>query len=227
MHILLTAGGTREPIDGVRHITNMSRGTLPAQLADLFLGDERVDKITFVHTALSALPQSDPRIKLVRADSVEEVLQALQKETLDHKPDVILHAMAVSDYKVSGVGVDIHNLTPPGEGAKMSSAPQKIYLELSRAPKIIDHLREWGPHTLLVGFKLTQAASDDEMENKARLLLERAHLDMVLANDLDRIKTGDNGGLLVTKDSKQKLSARHDVVDVVLNKLSDPVSGSL
>jgi phosphopantothenoylcysteine decarboxylase/phosphopantothenate--cysteine ligase len=99
--------------------------------------------------------------------------------------DAVFHAAAVADY------------LPQRHAGKLSSDADSLTLHLTRAPKLIDRLRGLAPEALLVGFKLTSGASDEQRVEAAQALRARARLDLVLVNDASQLGDADHEALLV------------------------------
>ena len=97
MNILITSGGTSEKIDRVRSITNHSTGRLGKIITETFL--DKGDQVTLVTTPKAVRPATHPNLTIVQIENVAELLEAL--EPLVHTHDVLIHAMAVSDYTPS------------------------------------------------------------------------------------------------------------------------------
>jgi len=97
MNILITAGGTSEKIDEVRHITNHATGRLGKIIADNFA--ERSDtQVTFVYGDNAALPIYE-KITCIPITSVNDLLTTLTGLLKTQKFDAVIHTMAVSDYQ--------------------------------------------------------------------------------------------------------------------------------
>lgn len=99
MRILITSGGTSERIDEVRVITNFATGRLGAAIAESLSarGGDAIERLYYVHGRNARLPSS-PRTELVPIVGVSDLLSAVESVASSEKIDVIVHAMAVSDY---------------------------------------------------------------------------------------------------------------------------------
>jgi phosphopantothenoylcysteine synthetase/decarboxylase len=181
MRVLVTAGGTREPVDDVRVIANTSTGRLGARIADA--AEAAGHEVLLLHGVLAVRPAS-PRVRRESFDSSTDLARLLER----HAPhaDAVIHAAAVSDF------------VPLRAGGKLDSELPELTLRLVRAPKLIDRLRALQPEALLVGFKLTSGLAEAGMLAAARALLERARLDAVLVNDAARTGEDDHEALLVS-----------------------------
>ena len=179
MRVLVTSGGTREPIDDVRFIANTSTGRLGARLAEALHAADH--EVLVLHGEGAARPAA-PIAAMAYRTSAD--LAALLEE---HVPrmDVVIHAAAVSDF------------VPEPATGKLSSDRDELVLRLRRAPKLVDRLRALQPRALLVGFKLTSGLDEQQRVARARALLERADLDLVVVNDVGRVQEHDHEALLV------------------------------
>lgn len=184
MKILVTAGGTREPIDGVRVIANNSTGKTGARLADAFY---RSGWETTLLRAESAARPSTP----VEEDTfvtVDDLDQACQRLLASACFDLVVHAAAVSDFVVEAIVVEGQRFPAPFQG-KLGSA-QALGLELVPGKKILPQLKSYSrnPGLRLVGFKLTEGASQSEVQAAVAKVLA-AGADLVVHNDLHTITT--------------------------------------
>lgn len=182
MHVLVTSGGTREPIDDVRVLTNRSTGRLGAHLVDALLA--RKHTVTLLHGVGAARPAG-------AATCLEYESSADLSSLLDeHVPRAaaVFHAAAVADY------------LPQRNAGKMSSDAESMTLHFTRAPKLIDGLRRLAPDAVLVGFKLTAGATEEKRVAAAQALRQRARLDLVLVNDAKRLGEAEHEAFLVGAD---------------------------
>lgn len=163
--VLITSGGTSEPIDDVRFITNKSTGRTGAQLADAFtqLGFET----TYLHAENAILPEWQcNKDSFVSFDDLYKKMQKLSTSA-----DIIIHCAAVSDF----------SLASPFQG-KMSS-DQDFVLKLKTNPKIINEIKKWNNKALLVGFKLTSTQQKADHYKAVQKLSQNSQADLVVHND--------------------------------------------
>lgn len=83
---------------------------------------------------------------------------------------------------------------------KVSSEVGHLILTMKKTPKIIGQIKRLQPSTILVGFKLLDGVSEQELVRVGHDLLVRNHCDFVLANDLQQIGPGRHAGLLLRPD---------------------------
>ncbi len=102
--VLITAGGTTEKIDDVRAISNSSTGRLGAAIAEAFLNNKNIciDKLYYICGQSAVVPSSD-KVSIIKIESVAQLASALEEILENHKVDIVIHSMAVSDYRVDGV----------------------------------------------------------------------------------------------------------------------------
>lgn len=96
MRILITAGGTSEPIDSVRSITNHSTGRLGVETAKAFAADGAV--IDYITTAYAKQPPQSPDLTIYQIESTAQLLEQMKTLMTAHPYDAVIHSMAVSDF---------------------------------------------------------------------------------------------------------------------------------
>ncbi len=94
-HIVISAGGTAEPIDPVRFIGNRSTGRMGVALAEAALA--RGARVTLVAGQVSVPLPSDPALRLVRAETAAELGSAVRAAIID--ADALVMAAAVADFR--------------------------------------------------------------------------------------------------------------------------------
>ncbi|MHB9112874.1 MAG: bifunctional phosphopantothenoylcysteine decarboxylase/phosphopantothenate synthase [Thermoleophilia bacterium] len=171
VRILVTAGGTREPIDSVRYITNRSSGRMGMALAEAAL--DRGARVTLI--AANCATTRIPGIRQIDVETATELENAIEREY--ESCDVLLMAAAVSDYKVSD-GMTRGKLHREGAINNLKLVPIN---------DIVSNLKRNGNGRLRVGF----AAEDGEQyRERARRKLMEKELDMIVFNDISRADIG-------------------------------------
>jgi phosphopantothenoylcysteine decarboxylase/phosphopantothenate--cysteine ligase len=172
LKVLITSGGTSEPIDDVRYITNKSSGATAATIADSLI-DSGIE-VTYVHAsnALKTKNQS----KKIAFDTFKDLQSALQSELKNNFYDFVIHAAAVSDYTLDAAA------------GKINSDQNEIQLTLKRNPKLIDEIKVLSPKSRLFGFKLTSTTDKNLVSRKVESLFNSARCDLVIQNDWSDIK---------------------------------------
>jgi phosphopantothenoylcysteine decarboxylase / phosphopantothenate---cysteine ligase len=180
LKILITAGGTKQKIDGVRFITNMSTGKTAASIADYFL--RRNHDVTFVHSCDSATPSNN--CEKISFTDFANLHEEIEKKISAELFDVVIHNAAVSDYSVKEVEMD-GKKNNTSKIDKIDSGNSEIILYLKRNEKIIDNLKTYSMNKNLkvVGFKFTNTDDVVEREEAVKKLLGHSGCDYVVLND--------------------------------------------
>ena len=167
LRVLVTAGGTREPIDPVRFVGNRSSGKQGYAVATEAAA--RGAKVTLVSTVQRPLPAS---VDLVLVDTAEEMRAAV----VDRLPaDVVIMAAAVADYRPAA---------PAAEKIKKTGEERTITLEPT--PDILAELVRGGEVRTLVGF----AAETSDVLANAGAKLRHKGADLMVVNDVSAPDVG-------------------------------------
>ena len=173
LHLLVTAGPTREALDPVRFITNHSTGRMGYELARAAM--LRGAQVTLVSGPTALEPP--PFVELVRVESAQQMHDAVMAAA--PAQDVIIKAAAVADYRPAHTA---------GEKIKKSGAD--LTLELTRTPDILAELgAARRPGQFLCGF----AMETRDLLDNARAKLEKKSADMIVANSLREAGAGFGG----------------------------------
>ena len=163
LHVVVTAGGTREPIDPVRYIGNRSSGKQGHALAAEAAA--RGAKVTLVTTVGLAVP---PGVDVVRVETAAQMADAVG--AVAPGADVVVMAAAVADFRP---------VQAADRKIKKASGPPEVVLE-----RTADILAGLGlrkpPGQTLVGFA---AETHDLRQNAASKLVEKG-ADLIVANDV-------------------------------------------
>lgn len=105
MKIIVTAGGTSEPIDQVRSISNHATGRLGSMIAHEFLLHMRADdRLYYLCGEHAVLPDSGSKnLVILPIGGANDLLEKATRLLKEHTIDVFIHSMAVSDYTVKQV----------------------------------------------------------------------------------------------------------------------------
>lgn len=176
LKILVTAGGTRMPLDAVRSIVNSSTGRTGADLAaDLAALGHAVTLLTAVDA-----PHAEDIERLERYDDFDSFERSLRDLLAGETYDLLVQAAAVSDWRPM--------LSPDGGAltGKLDAEGDTLTLRFARTPKLIASARAWSrnPALRIVAFKLTAGADDAERRRKVAQVLANDGVAAVVANDL-------------------------------------------
>lgn len=179
LRVLITSGGTSEPVDGVRVLTNSSTGETGALIADQFsrLGHE----VVLLRARNARRPSV--RCREISFSSFAELATAFEELLPAEHFDAVIHAAAVSDFSVEAVEVN-GAILPPGGGKFRSDVAPTI--KLRRNPKLLDSIRtrSRNPAVRVVGFKLTHGAPPAEARAAVQAMISGGAADIVIHNDL-------------------------------------------
>ena len=169
VNVVISAGGTREPIDAVRVIANRSSGKQGYAIADEALA--RGATVTLVTTVDRATPHGATAVRVETAAQMQAAMTELAPSA-----DVVIMAAAVADFRP---------VQPADHKLKKRDGIPQIVLEST--PDILAGLGANKPSgQILVGFA---AETDDVAANAQRKLTDK-HLDLVVANDVGAPETG-------------------------------------
>lgn len=173
LHLLVTAGPTREALDPVRFITNHSTGRMGYELARAAM--LRGAQVTLVSGPTELEPP--PFVELVRVESAAQMHDAVMAAA--PAQDVIIKAAAVADYRPAHTA-----------GEKIKKSGTDLTLELTRTPDILAELgAARRPGQFLCGF----AMETRDLLDNARAKLEKKGADMIVANSLREAGAGFGG----------------------------------
>ena len=164
MKVVVSAGGTREPMDPVRYLTNHSTGKMGYALARCAM--LRGADVTLVTGPTAITPP--PFVQTVAVTSAEEMYQEVTKRAAEQ--NAIIMAAAVADYRPATVSAE-----------KQKKQAGDAVLPLSRTKDILAYLGEHKPAgQFLCGFSM----ETQHMLENSRAKLKQKHLDMICANNL-------------------------------------------
>lgn len=204
--ILITAGGTYEPIDAVRGITNQASGKMGRAIAEEAYQEGATVLLVHSKTSVKSLYPIPEKI----FQTSEELKNVIKKYILEY--DYIFHTAAVSDY----------HLAQPLKG-KVDSG-KDLTLKLIPAEKIISQIKKWNSNIKLIEFKAVYRLNKNEMIEKAKEKLKEAHADFIAVNDVGRNGIGfgvdENEILLISKSgsaTKLKKGTKKEIARKLLS----------
>jgi phosphopantothenoylcysteine decarboxylase / phosphopantothenate---cysteine ligase len=208
-HVVVTAGGTREPIDAVRVIANRSTGKQGYAIAIEAVA--RGAKVTLISTADLPTPFG---VSLVQVETAQQLMDAVNVEA--KSADVVIMAAAVAD--VRPVRAAAHKLKKDPLTGLISDLGA---IELEATPDILAGLGKNKPAgQVLVGF----AAETENLVANAQSKLERKGADLIVANDVSQDGVGfahaTNAVTLVARDAEPvevALTDKRSIARSVLN----------
>jgi len=206
-HIVVTAGGTQEPIDPVRYITNRSSGKMGYALAEA--ARDRGAKVTLI-TAPTSLT-TPAGIEIVDVATAQEMYQAT-KDAIS-QADALIMAAAVADFRPTQTAKD-----------KIKKGRDRLTLEFERTPDI---LRSIKGDFIKVGF----AAESSNLVENAEQKLQQKQLDLIVANDITASDSGfgtdNNRVTIIDREGKidsLPLLPKREIADKILDKVAKLLS---
>ncbi|HEU5306949.1 MAG TPA: bifunctional phosphopantothenoylcysteine decarboxylase/phosphopantothenate--cysteine ligase CoaBC [Acidimicrobiia bacterium] len=206
VRVLVTAGGTREPIDAVRIITNRSSGKQGYAIAEV--AARRGADVTLVTTIGRPAPSG---VEIVSVQTAAEMQEAVMSRAV--VADVVVMAAAVADFRPK---------EPPNRKLKKDEGIPEIVLEPTH-DFLVDLGRDKPSGQVLVGF----AAETDDLVAHATEKLHGKHLDLIVGNDISQPDAGfevdTNRAVIIDADGGQQalpLLAKSDLAGVILDKVA-------
>ena len=210
-HIVVSAGGTQEPIDPVRVVTNRSSGKQGYAFAEA--ARDRGARVTLVSAAGLANPAG---VNVVKVESARQMLAAVS-DALQDEADALVMAAAVADWEP---------VSAAGQKMKKVAGQDILTIDMKKTPDILAEV------SALPGLKVGFAAETEDLLNNARDKLTRKNLDMIVANDVSATDAGfgvdTNRVVILDKSGGQEelpLMSKREVADAVLNRVSALLGG--
>ncbi|MEM6281419.1 MAG: bifunctional phosphopantothenoylcysteine decarboxylase/phosphopantothenate--cysteine ligase CoaBC [Chloroflexota bacterium] len=210
--IVVTAGGTREPLDPVRYITNHSSGKQGYAIAQAAL-DAGAD-VTLISSANLPAPIGADVVPVATAVELRDAVVAAATDA-----DVLVMAAAVADYRPATVAEQ--------KIKKSDSMDDGITVEMVRNPDILMDVKALrntdGYPRVVVGF----AAESENLMANARSKLMRKGLDMLVANDITAKDAGfavDTNRVTILSDEHaaepMELQTKAQVAEVIIDRIA-------
>jgi len=204
--IVISAGGTQEPIDPVRVITNRSSGKMGYALAEA--SRDRGATVILI-TAPTALP-APTATHVIQVQTAQEMCDAVLNES--KKADVLIMAAAVADYKPVNAA-----------DQKIKKSEDHLNIELT---KTVDILEASPANMIKVGF----SAESENLIDNAKSKVSKKSLDLIVANDITDPDSGfgidTNKVVLIDRDHHinalpvmSKYQVSHHILDRVVSLL--------
>jgi phosphopantothenoylcysteine decarboxylase/phosphopantothenate--cysteine ligase len=201
--VVVSAGGTREPVDPVRYIGNRSSGKMGYAVSEA--ARDRGAIVTLVSSVTEIPPPAG--------------VEVMQVETASEMRDAVLKASAAADVLIMAAAVADYHSVQVAEG-KIKRESETLTLELV---KTADILSEVTGDIIKVGF----AAESGDLIERATEKLKRKKLDLIVANDItaedsgfgadtNRITLIDSQGKVEELPLMHKYEVAHRILDIVV-----------
>ena len=244
-NIIITAGGTSEAIDNVRKITNTGTGKLGCTIANklLELKEDEIEKIYYICSS-NAYKPDNPKVEILQIFDTNNLKEQIEDLLKREQINYFIHSMAVSDYTVDYVttaermaGYIEENLnnteknkeniiraisenTDVIKDTKISSYEDNLIIKLKRTPKIISLIKDINPKIFLVGFKLLDNVSEEDLINVALKLKEKNNCDLVVANDSKNISDKQHKAFVINDmNNYVEANGKEDIAIKIIEKM--------
>lgn len=235
MKILVTGGGTSEDVDGVRRITNMSTGSLAFEILQAF--DGKGHELIYLHGLTAKLPEI-ASLRSYPCGGTQEVYDTMKELLTKEKIDVVVHAMAISDFTVGYVITKdalaeevsraknkeeiLRILNQPKlalERNQKISSSEELILGLKKTVKILPELKKWNPDIFLVSFKLLRDVEKEELLAVARRQLKETNSNLVLANDFKELSMETHRAYLVNEEETVEVIGKRNIAKALVEHI--------
>ncbi|MDO5815057.1 MAG: phosphopantothenoylcysteine decarboxylase [Methanobrevibacter sp.] len=208
--ILISLGGTYEPIDSVRGITNKSSGKMGLALA----------REAYIRGADLTLVVANVSVE------IPSVFNAIHVQTSQEMNDNILKLIPDFDIFISAAAVSDFEFREKSD--KKIDSSSSLSLNLKPTTKIIRQIKKINPEIFLVGFKAEFNISRDEIIGCARKQISQAGTDLVIANDISKDNChfgSDNNEVLIVDDEvlTVPLASKREIAKTIFDVISEKI----
>ena len=221
INALVTAGSTVEYIDSVRILTNLSSGKMGLNIAQQCL--DKGFNVTFVYGNGSLNLPDDPRMKIIKIKTAEEMLKTMKDQIFNEKQNVVFHTAAVADFSISHSNKKIPNKLDTRNGTKT--------IKLIPTAKIVDKIKQYDKNIFLVAFKAEYGISKKLLIKRAINKLDECKGNLIVANDVSKkgcdfgsdtneVYVIDKEGKTIHIPLKPKKDIANDLIEIVCKKLN-------
>ncbi|MNV59604.1 phosphopantothenate--cysteine ligase [compost metagenome] len=212
----------------------------------------KLEKVYFLSPKIAFPMNFNPSVvEFIVTNSVDDLYNNLQNILTTKKIDAVIHSMAVSDYTVDYVAslesmveeiidfqsreddkmTDISAIVEhlrKGDfkidtNSKMSSKSENPIIKLTPTVKVIGNIKKWSPNTILMGFKLLENVSNEELVSVSLAQMEKNKCDFVWANDIKRIRESGHQGLLISKDTVTEVIGKKEIAITIADTIIESV----
>ena len=209
--VLISLGGTFEPIDSVRGITNKSSGKMGLALAKQAYIRGADVTLVVAHVSVE-IPSIFDIIHVETSSEMNNVICDIVSDF-----DIFISTAAVSDFEVVG-----------SKNKKIDSN-SSLSINLKPTTKIIRQIKKFNPNIFLVGFKAEFNVSHEEMVSCAKKQINDADTDLVVVNDISKdgcnFGSDNNEVLLVDRDViSLPFDTKDEIAKNIINIISEKIS---
>lgn len=209
--VLISLGGTFEPIDSVRGITNKSSGKMGLALAKQAYIRGADVTLVVAHVSVE-IPSIFDIIHVETSSEMNNVICDIVSDF-----DIFISTAAVSDFEVVG------------RKNKKIDSNSSLSINLKPTTKIIRQIKKFNPNIFLVGFKAEFNVSHEEMVSCAKKQINDADTDLVVVNDISKdgcnFGSDNNEVLLVDGDViTLPFDTKDEIAKNIINIISEKIS---
>lgn len=231
MKYIITSGPMEMKIDNVRKIKNSSTGKLGTTIAEYMTSNNK--QVVYIHTKGATVPNCD--CKELEIETHDQLLKQLENEI--EAGDVVIHAMAISDFKTKGTisSSKMSDIIYENKGSinskedvekiindnlilssKLSSNNDQVVF-LEKEVKVIDEIKKINSKVVLIGFKLLSNTNTDELLKVAANLKKRANCDILIANKMEEVTSESHHAYVITDDKILEANSKIEIAENILN----------
>lgn len=211
--------------------------------------EEGIEKIYYLSTKLSKKPNVlSEKLECITIESTDDLINALRTLLVNNRIDTVIHSAAVGDYKgeysitanmlADEIAKKVYNLNMPlevlrekileiirnpeitvSDEHKISSYEQDLMFKLTLTPKVIGEIKKISPATDLIGFKLLDGVSKEQLIEVASKLREKNKAKYIIANDLSKIGNGKHKAYFVGENGVEYTCETKDDIAKTLRKV--------
>ena len=228
----------------ITNMSTGALGSIIADVILEQFGNE-IQNLFYISTKPSYKPRTkSDKIKFLQVASTDDLINTLEDLFSNHKIDAIVHSAAVGDYKGKYViraediieeiiNSDFSKFTKEEQrkkllnifknpsavcnnDTKISSYEENLMVMLDLTPKVISKIKKYNPNTKLIGFKLLEGVSENELYDVASNLLKKNNADYIIANLLDKIGNGKHFAMVIDKNGiLTKCSTKLEIANTI------------
>lgn len=211
---------------------------------------EEIETIYYISTKLSQKPDTTSgKVKLITVETTQDLIDALEEIFATTKIDIMIHSAAVGDYTgkyairaedlVDEIWEKIQNTQNKEEitkevlmnifenpkivcnnNTKISSNEPHLMTMLQLTPKVIGKIKKMAPEVTLVGFKLLEGVSKEELYQVASQIREKNQASFVVANDLAKIGNGKHWAMILNENGViEECQTKKEIAEALENLL--------
>ena len=213
-HVLVTSGPTRAYLDRIRYIANTSSGSLGSSIVESLIN--RDVPVIHLHGQGSETPDinNNRLLESIPVTTVNDLIDNVEKIAGSGDISAVIHAMAVLDYVPESL-LD----------TKKKSGDEHWDVRLVKTPKVIEIIRKLMPDAYCVGFKLEAGVTEEQLIEKAGNLLQSFDIDLVIANDIDRVSETEHEAIFIGKGNRvikhlhTKIEIAENVAELIVERI--------